>query len=59
MGTVYGYAHVSTREQKEDRQMIALAGMQVPGQNIYMDKQSGKDFVSQADPILPSWCKGT
>ncbi len=44
MGTMYGYARVSTREQKEDRQMLALTGQQVPRKNIYMDKQSGKDF---------------
>ncbi len=42
--TVYGYVRVSTREQNEDRQLIALREMSVPGRNIYMDKQSGKDF---------------
>ncbi len=41
---VYGYMRVSTREQNEDRQRIALLEMGVPQQNIYMDKQSGKDF---------------
>lgn len=44
MGKVYGYARVSTREQKEDRQMIALRKVEVPEKNIFMDKQSGKDF---------------
>lgn len=44
MGTMYGYARVSTREQKEDRQMLALKKQRVPRKNIYMDKQSGKDF---------------
>lgn len=44
MKHTYGYARVSTREQKEDRQMIALMEMQVPEKNIYMDRQSGKDF---------------
>lgn len=44
MGTMYGYARVSTREQKEDRQMLALKSQRVPRKNIYMDKQSGKDF---------------
>lgn len=44
MGKMYGYARVSTREQKEDRQLMALMEMQVPRKNIYMDKQSGKDF---------------
>ena len=44
MGNIYGYVRVSTREQKEDRQMIALEEMKVPEKNIYVDKQSGKDF---------------
>jgi DNA invertase Pin-like site-specific DNA recombinase len=42
--TIYGYVRVSTREQNEDRQCIALQEAKVPKQNIYMDKQSGKDF---------------
>lgn len=41
---VYGYARVSTREQKEDRQMIALTEHSVDEKNIFVDKQSGKDF---------------
>lgn len=44
MGNIYGYVRVSTREQNEDRQMIALGEMNVPEKNIYVDKQSGKDF---------------
>lgn len=44
MGNVYGYVRVSSREQNEDRQMIALKELQVPEENIYIDKQSGKDF---------------
>ena len=43
-GTTYGYVRVSTQEQNEARQFIALREAAVPGQNIYMDKQSGKDF---------------
>ena len=43
-GTIYGYIRVSTREQNEDRQRLALAALPVPEENIYMDKQSGKDF---------------
>lgn len=43
-GKVYGYVRVSTREQNEDRQMIAMAEMGVPAENIFTDKQSGKDF---------------
>lgn len=44
MGTTYGYVRVSTREQNEDRQMVALEQFNVPAKNIFMDKQSGKDF---------------
>ncbi len=44
MGNTYGYVRVSTKEQNEDRQMIALWEMGVLEKNIYMDKQSGKDF---------------
>ena len=44
MSNIYGYIRVSTREQNEDRQLIALREMSVPDQNIFMDKQSGKDF---------------
>nr|WP_201754806.1 recombinase family protein [Pseudoflavonifractor sp. 60] len=40
----YGYIRVSTRDQNEDRQFIALREMAVPEGNIFMDKQSGKDF---------------
>lgn len=40
----YGYVRVSTKEQNEDRQLIALRELRVPVKNIYMDKQSGKDF---------------
>lgn len=40
----YGYIRVSTRDQNEDRQRIAMQDLAVPEENIYMDKQSGKDF---------------
>lgn len=42
--TVYGYARVSTRDQCEDRQIIALRNFSVPDRNIFLDKMSGKDF---------------
>ena len=42
--SIYGYIRVSSRDQNEDRQVIALCGAGVHGKNIYMDKQSGKDF---------------
>ncbi len=41
---IYGYARVSSRDQNEDRQIIALKEMGVPEENIFVDKQSGKDF---------------
>lgn len=41
---IYGYVRVSTREQKEDRQLIAMEEYGVSRENIYLDKQSGKDF---------------
>ncbi len=44
MGNVYGYVRVSTKDQNEDRQLIALQEMSIPEKNIFVDKQSGKDF---------------
>ena len=41
---VYGYARVSTREQNEQRQLIALHEQGVEDTRIFVDKQSGKDF---------------
>lgn len=41
---ILGYARVSSYEQNEDRQIIALKEMGVPEKQIYIDKQSGKDF---------------
>ena len=41
---IYGYVRVSTRDQNEERQLIALLELQVPKKNIFIDKQSGKDF---------------
>lgn len=42
--SVYGYIRVSSREQNEDRQLVAMGKAHVPKRNIFMDKQSGKDF---------------
>ncbi len=44
MGRIYGYVRVSSKEQHEDRQMIALKEQMIPEKNIFTDKQSGKDF---------------
>ncbi len=41
---IYGYVRCSSMDQNEDRQMIALREVFVPEKNIFMDKQSGKDF---------------
>lgn len=45
---IYGYARVSSKDQNEDRQRIALHEMGVPETNIYIDKQSGKNFERPA-----------
>lgn len=42
--TVYGYIRVSSRDQNEARQLIAMETAGVPAGNIFIDKQSGKDF---------------
>lgn len=51
MERLLGYVRVSTKEQKEDRQMIAMQKFGVRKRNIIMDKQSGKDFQR------PGWQK--
>ena len=43
-GKTWGYVRVSTREQNEARQLVALRDFGVPQSNVFMDKQSGKDF---------------
>ena len=40
----YGYIRVSSADQNEDRQRIAMRQRQVPEERLYLDKQSGKDF---------------
>ena len=44
MQKTYGYVRVSSLDQNEDRQLLALARVNIPRKNIYIDKQSGKDF---------------
>ena len=44
MKILIGYARVSSTNQNEDRQVIDLLEYGVPQKNIYVDKQSGKDF---------------
>ena len=44
MGSIYGYIRVSSRDQNEDRQLDAMNQLKIVPKNIYIDKQSGKDF---------------
>ena len=44
MGNLYVYIRVNTREQNEDRQILALKELSIPEKNMFIDKQSGKDF---------------
>lgn len=44
MGTCYAYVRVSSRDQNEDRQLVALKEYGIPKNCIFLDKQSGKDF---------------
>jgi len=53
IGATYGYARVSTEEQNEDRQLIALRHAGVDDSKIFVDHKSGKDF------LRPSWRKLT
>ena len=44
MSELYGYVRVSTKDQCEERQLIAMQEFGVPEKNIFLDKLSGKDF---------------
>ena len=41
---IYGYMRVSSRDQNEERQRVALLELGIPTENLFLDKQSGKDF---------------
>lgn len=41
----YGYVRVSSSDQNEDRQLVEMEELKIPEQNIYIDKQSGKNFI--------------
>lgn len=43
-GITYGYIRVSSKDQNEDRQRVAMHDAGVDERHIFMDKQSGKDF---------------
>jgi DNA invertase Pin-like site-specific DNA recombinase len=45
---VYGYVRVSSADQNEDRQLIAMSEIGVPNEMVFTDKQSGKDFERSA-----------
>ncbi|MCL2087915.1 MAG: recombinase family protein [Oscillospiraceae bacterium] len=40
----YGYIRVSSTDQNEDRQILAMQGLEIQPENLFIDKQSGKDF---------------
>ena len=44
MSHIYGYIRVSSRDQNEDRQLLAIQQLSIAQENIFIDKQSGKDF---------------
>lgn len=44
LGQVFGYVRVSSMDQNENRQLDAMWGKNIPKENLYIDKQSGKDF---------------
>jgi len=46
--TTYGYVRVSSTDQNEDRQMVAMSELQIPVERIFIDKLSGKDFQRPA-----------
>ena len=48
MSNIYGYSRISTPQQHDDRQRLALLNFGVPANNIFTDQQSGKDFQRPA-----------
>lgn len=59
MENIYGYARVSTKQQKEDRQIEALKEFGVLDENIFTDKKSGKDFEREEYQFLKQLMKRT
>ena len=45
---IYGYCRVSSSDQNEDRQLVAMNDLRISNENIFTDKQSGKDFQRPA-----------
>ena len=48
MSDTYGYIRVSSSDQNEDRQLIAMRQKGIPTTHLYIDKQSGRDFIRPA-----------
>ena len=42
--TTYGYVRLSSADQNEGRQLLAMSELDIPAGRIFVDKQSGKDF---------------
>ena len=49
---IYGYARVSSKDQNEQRQLVALMEKDIPEHHIYIDKKSGKTFERPAYQLL-------
>ena len=45
---IYGYVRVSSKDQNIERQLLALTNIGIPQKQIYIDRQSGKDFERPA-----------
>ena len=56
---ILGYARVSTKEQKEDRQVQALLDYGIKEENIFVDKASGKDFEREEYRFIKELLKRT
>ena len=51
----YGYIRVSTRDQNEERQRLAMGELEIPEKNLYRDHQSGRTLTG---PSTGNWCGG-
>lgn len=49
---VFGYARVSSKEQKEERQISVFRELEIKERDIFIDKQSGKDFDREQYKVL-------
>lgn len=45
---IYGYIRVSSTDQNEERQLVAMRAAQVPEKNVYMDKQSARILTARS-----------